>query len=175
MFDSLLPSLHLQRFSIPENAAYGSRLSAATAHNLYQNALQTAHDRVLKVWESATTARRDQVMQELNAWLGTLPADWSKTLLNCSPTDLLAFIETHWLPLHGVLSCQMTPKLPPLVVSIFASPVSPLASPFWAELGPGVLLLPTATQFIQLTLSTTARAIVCSLGAVAIKRPQLYP
>ncbi len=101
VLDSLLPSLHLQRFSIPENAAPSSRLSAATAHHLYQNALQTAHDRVLNVWESATTARRDKVMKELNVWLGTLPADWSKTLLNCSPTDLLAFLETHWLPLHG--------------------------------------------------------------------------
>ena len=60
-------------------------------------------------------------MYELNAWLGTLPADWSKTLLNCSPTDLLAFLETHWLPVHGVLSCQMAPKLPPSGVNLCLS------------------------------------------------------
>lgn len=99
--DQLLPSLHLQRFSLPVLLPPASRLSIPEAVQQYERAITTAHERVLNVWEASTTLRRDRTMQELDAWLSTLPALWGKTLLNCTPTDILAFLERSWLHKHA--------------------------------------------------------------------------
>ena len=40
-------------------------------------------------------------MQELSAWLAWLPESMAKGLSTCTPADILVYMESHWLPLHG--------------------------------------------------------------------------
>ena len=61
----------------------------------------TTRQLVLNVWEQATTVRWEQAMQELDQRLCSLPALWGKTLLTCSPTDVISFMERSWLAKHG--------------------------------------------------------------------------
>jgi len=37
------------------------------------------------------------VMQELSQWLSQLPTQWEKSLMTCTPADLIAFLQDHWL------------------------------------------------------------------------------
>ena len=68
---------------------------------MYQGALSTAHIRISNAWEADTIARRDKTMQELNLWLSQLPAMWHKTLMSCTPADIIAFMENSWLLAHA--------------------------------------------------------------------------
>jgi len=99
--EQLLPSLHLDQFSSLPSLPAPNRLSVAEATHEHQAAMVTAHQRVLNVWEQATTVRRKRAMQELDQWLCSLPALWRKTLLTCSPTDVISFMERSWLAKHG--------------------------------------------------------------------------
>ena len=40
-------------------------------------------------------------MQEFSCWLTQLPAAWDKNLMNCTPADVIAFLESHWLDTHA--------------------------------------------------------------------------
>ena len=63
--------------------------------------MDSAHQRMLNIWESATTARREKTMLELDQWLSCLPSSWGKSLLTCTPTDVIIFMERSWLAKHG--------------------------------------------------------------------------
>ena len=63
--------------------------------------MESAHQRILNVWESTTTARREKAMSELHQWLCCLPPLWGKNLLTCTPTDVISFMERSWLAKHG--------------------------------------------------------------------------
>ncbi|KAL0021659.1 hypothetical protein WJX77_007737 [Trebouxia sp. C0004] len=52
------------------------------------------------VWEPETVRRRQKGMQELDAWLQRMPSSWNRSLQTCSPADILAFMEEHWLKQH---------------------------------------------------------------------------
>ena len=49
--------------------------------------------------------RRDRTLQELEQWLSQLPASWGKSLMTCTPADIVTFLESHWLSAHA------TPRL----------------------------------------------------------------
>ena len=40
-------------------------------------------------------------MQELDAWLSQLPAAMQKDWGKCTPADILEYMESHWLAVHG--------------------------------------------------------------------------
>ena len=53
------------------------------------------------MWEADTVVRRDKAMQELHVWLQQLPASMDKSLLTCSPADILVFMEQFWTKQHA--------------------------------------------------------------------------
>ena len=97
LLEQLLPSFQLDPFSSPQGLAVPARLSVAAATQEYHSAMESAHQRMLTVWESATTVRREKAMQELDQWLCCLPSSWRKTLLSCTPTDVISFMERCWM------------------------------------------------------------------------------
>lgn len=99
-FDSLLPALNLQKYSSPP-AVPLQRLDPHAAQLMYQSSLCQAQIRVSNAWETATVQRREKTMQELHTWLSHLPAAWGKSLLNCTPADVIAFLEDSWLVKHA--------------------------------------------------------------------------
>jgi len=40
-------------------------------------------------------------MQKLSQWLSQLPTQWEKSLMTCTPADLIAFLQDHWLEAHA--------------------------------------------------------------------------
>lgn len=44
-------------------------------------------------WEAGTVQRRDRAMQEGGQWLQQLPSEWNKTLLTCTPADVVVCME----------------------------------------------------------------------------------
>jgi len=98
-FDTLLPALHQRAFSsvLPSPAP---RLSVSAAQSLYSVHLDVARERMSNVWEPETVRRRQKGMQELDAWLQRMPLSWDRNLQTCSPADILAFMEEHWLKQH---------------------------------------------------------------------------
>ena len=100
-FDSWLPALHLQHYSLPSSAANPARLDPQSAQLMYQQSLQQAQTRISSAWEADTVARRDKKMQEFSCWLTQLPAAWGKNLMNRTPADVIAFLESHWLDTHA--------------------------------------------------------------------------
>ena len=67
---------------------------------MYQNALHSAQATISQAWEVNTIQRRDNTMQKLNQWLSQLPTQWEKSLVTCTPADLIAFLQNHWLEAH---------------------------------------------------------------------------
>ena len=100
-FDSWLPAMYLQHYSLPSSAANVARLDPHSAQLMYQQSLQQAQTRISNAWEADTVARRDKTMQEFSLWLSQLPAVWGRTLMNCTPADVIAFLESHWLDTHA--------------------------------------------------------------------------
>ncbi len=68
---------------------------------MYQNALHSAQDTISQAWEPNTIQRRDGTMQELSQWLSQLPTQCEKSLMTCTPADLIAFLQDHWLEAHA--------------------------------------------------------------------------
>ena len=98
-FDALLPALNLQQFSAQPVEAR-QRLSSAAAHEMYAASLSAVQHTIAHNWEQDTVRRREKNMQELSAWLSVLPSSWDKTLMTCTPADVLAFMQSHWLLQH---------------------------------------------------------------------------
>ena len=71
------------------------------AQLMYQHSLQQAEARISHAWEADTVARRHNTMQEFSQWLSQLPALWEKSLMNCTPADVVAFLESYWLEAHA--------------------------------------------------------------------------
>ena len=76
-------------------------MDATAAQQMYLQSLGTAQSRMNHVWEPATVLRRNKQMQELHSWLSRLPASMDKTVMTCTPADLLVFMESHWLAHHA--------------------------------------------------------------------------
>ena len=91
--------MQLRAYSHP--APPVARMDTASAQLMFQHGLMQAQARVSNVWEAATLQRRDKAMQELDQWLQQLPALWNKTLLTCTPGDLVVYMEYHWLAQHA--------------------------------------------------------------------------
>jgi len=98
-FDALLPAMQLRAFSAPVNSE--ARLDPSSAQLMFHQSLAQAQCRVLNVWEASTIQRRSKAMQELDTWLQQLPAAWGKTLMTCTPADLVVYLESHWLSQHA--------------------------------------------------------------------------
>ncbi len=71
------------------------------AQQMYQNALHSAQATISQAWEVNTIQRRDRTMKELNEWLSQLPTQWEKSLMTCTPADLIACLQDHWLEAHA--------------------------------------------------------------------------
>ena len=78
-----------------------ARLGPAAAQQMFQSSLVQAQGRVSHNWEVETIQRRNKAMQELDSWLQQLPAQWKKTLLSCTPADIVVYLESHWLAQHA--------------------------------------------------------------------------
>ena len=48
-------------------------------------------DRVSHSWQAETVQQRNRAMQELDSWPQTLPAERNKTLLSCTPADVVVY------------------------------------------------------------------------------------
>ena len=81
--------------------ADSQQVADASVQIMYQQSLGSAFSRMQHNWEAATVARRAENMQELDSWLGLLPAAMEKNLATCTPADLLVYMESHWLPNHA--------------------------------------------------------------------------
>ena len=66
-----------------------------------QKALHSAQATISQAWEANTIQRRDKALQELNEWLSQLPTQWERSLMTCTPADLIAFLQDHWLEAHA--------------------------------------------------------------------------
>ena len=71
------------------------------AQLMYQHSLLQAEARISNAWEADTVAPRDKTMQEFSQWLSQLPAQWDRSLMNCTPADVVAFLESYWLGAHA--------------------------------------------------------------------------
>ena len=100
-FDQLLPAMNLWQYSLPAPTAPAKQMDPWVAQQMYQNALHTAQSTISQAWEPNTIQCRDKTMQELSQWLSQLPTQWEKSLLTCTPADLIAFLEDHWLNAHA--------------------------------------------------------------------------
>ena len=78
-----------------------SSLDPWAAQPMYHNALHSAQATISQAWEVNTTQRREKTMQELNEWLSQLPTQWEKSLMTCTPADLIVFLQDHWLEAHA--------------------------------------------------------------------------
>ena len=95
--------MNLQKYSqLPQcMTAPTGQLNPHSAQMMYHQALTTAQRRVSNAWEPSTILRQDKTLQELSQWLSRLPPGWGKTLVTCTPADLIAFVESHWLAAHA--------------------------------------------------------------------------
>lgn len=75
-------------------------LSESVAAAAYQAGLQLAAQRERDRWEPATIQKREQISQEFAAFLQCLPASWGRSIHNCGPLDILAFVELSWVHKH---------------------------------------------------------------------------
>ena len=100
-FDHLLPAMNLWQYSPPAQTAPAKQLDPWVAQQMYQNALHSAQGTISQAWEPNTIQRRDKTMQELSQWLSQLPTQREKSLLTCTPADLIAFLEDHWINAHA--------------------------------------------------------------------------
>ena len=105
----MLPAMHLMAFS-QASSLPTARMDPIAAQQMFQQGLFRAQARVFNVWEADTIQRRNKAMQELDHWLQQLPATWCKTLLNCTPADLVVYLESHWLAHH--MACMLVPLCP---------------------------------------------------------------
>ena len=71
--------------------------SSWIAQQMYQEALHSAQATISQAWELNTIQRCDKTMQELNEWLSQLPTQWEQSVMTCTPADLIAFLQDHWL------------------------------------------------------------------------------
>ena len=76
-------------------------MDSHSAQLMYQQAMHQAQVRVSNAWEPNTILRREKTLQELSQWLSQLPQEWDKSLMTCTPADLIAFVESHWLAAHA--------------------------------------------------------------------------
>ena len=100
-FDQLLPVMNLWQYSQPAQPVPTKQLDPWAAQEMYQNALHRAQNTISQAWEPNTIQRRDKTMQELSQWLSQLPRQWEKSLMTCTPADLIAFMQDHWLEAHA--------------------------------------------------------------------------
>lgn len=94
----MLPAIHLNKYG---STVEPERLSDMQAAQLYYNSLLSASEKMSNKWAAETTSRRDKTMQELHTWLTQLPLALGKSLMACSPADLLVFMESYWVPHHA--------------------------------------------------------------------------
>jgi len=67
---------------------------------MYQKALHSTQDTISQAWEPDTIQHRDKTMQDL-IQISQLPTQWDKSLMTCTPVDLIAFLQEHWLEAHA--------------------------------------------------------------------------
>ena len=99
--DQLLPVINLWQDSLPAQTAPAKQLDSWAAQQMYQKALHSARATISQAWEVNAIQRLDKTMQELNEWLSQLPTQWKKSLMTCTPADLIAFLQDHWLEAHA--------------------------------------------------------------------------
>ncbi|DBA87894.1 TPA: hypothetical protein ACH3X1_004883 [Trebouxia sp. C0004] len=100
-FDQLLPIINLLQYSLPAQTAPAKQLDTRAAQQMYQNVLHSAQATIFQAWEVKTIQCRDKTMQELSQWLSQLPTQWEKSVMTCTPADLIAFLQDHWLEAHA--------------------------------------------------------------------------
>ena len=99
--DQLLPVINLWQDSLPAQTAPAKQLDPWAVQQVYQKALHSARATISQAWEVNTIQRLDKTMQELTEWLSQLPTQWKKSLMTCTPADLIAFLQDHWLEAHA--------------------------------------------------------------------------
>ena len=91
--------MQLRNFTSPVQSV--ARLEAAAAQQMFQQSLFQAQARVSHNWEAGTVQWRNRAMQGFGQWLQQLPSEWNKTLLTCTPADVVVYLESHWLAQHA--------------------------------------------------------------------------
>ena len=93
--------MQLRNITTPVQAV--AQLDSTAAQQMFQQSLVQAQAKVSHHWEAETVQRRIRAMQEvqLGQWLQKWPSDWSKTLLTCTPADVLMHMDSHWLAQHA--------------------------------------------------------------------------
>ena len=89
------------QYSLPAQTALAKQLDPWAAQPMYHNALHSAQATISQAREVNTTQQREKTMQELNEWLSQLPTQWEKSLMTCTPADLIVFLQDHWLEAHA--------------------------------------------------------------------------
>lgn len=79
----------------------GPTLGLAATLQHYRDALAAGEARCAGREEPKTAAFREEVLGKFRAWTAGLDASVRPNLLNCTPTDIVAFMEGWWLPRHG--------------------------------------------------------------------------
>ena len=91
-FDIMLPAINLHKYG---STVEPGRLNTIQTAQLYYQSLHSANEKISNMWAADTVSRHDKAMQEVHTWLQQLPADLGKTLLTCTPADVLGFMESH--------------------------------------------------------------------------------
>jgi hypothetical protein len=101
--------LHSQR-SLLNPYATGLAVSAplggcvqqpAVALARYTTGLASGMGRVQRSWACSTLAARSRVQREFTGFLASQPANFGLNWSTAGPSDIIAFSETVWVPLHA--------------------------------------------------------------------------
>lgn len=90
--------VYAAKFCQPSSQA-PAQLTFAAAADLYHSGLDAAATTAMASISPQNRQRRASLQQELSLHLQTLP--YSKSLLNCTPEDLLVYMQTVYLPCHA--------------------------------------------------------------------------
>ena len=77
------------------------QLNAGECSELYASSASKIDSRMSHAWVDETLKRRNAAFSEFVEFLGILSPQYNKTFLNCTPTDILVYIENHWVNKHG--------------------------------------------------------------------------
>ena len=90
------------------------QMSPQTAAQLYVDSLAAAAAVARQSVTCETKQKRDAIMHELAQFLSAVPSKIPKTLHNCTPEDLLVFLQSHYVVKHaGSITSQQQKTMAP--------------------------------------------------------------
>ena len=80
-------------------ASHQAQISPEAAAFMYDTGLDAAADKALASVSEQNRQRRNQLRDELNSHLASLP--YGRNLDNCTPKDLLVYLQMIYIPRHA--------------------------------------------------------------------------